>query len=106
MPPDPRWQQSQGAAARGHDTSEVRDTPEVHDTVRDTTGEDAPRTRPPLWAADTVMGRIPIVSVDPVVRAGGQFPAKAVVGEAFTVAATIFREGHDALGANVVVRAP
>ena len=29
-----------------------------------------------------------------------------MVGEDFTVSATIFREGHDALGANVVVRGP
>ncbi|WP_020579299.1 alpha-1,4-glucan--maltose-1-phosphate maltosyltransferase [Actinopolymorpha alba] len=60
----------------------------------------------PAFAPDTVTGRIPIIDVAPVVRAGGQFPAKAVVGEAFTVAATVFREGHDALGANVVVCGP
>lgn len=34
----------------------------------------------------------------------GEFPARAVVGEALPVAATVFREGHDAIGATVVVR--
>ena len=28
-------------------------------------------------------------------------PSKAVVGEAFQVTTTVFREGHDAVGANV-----
>ncbi|MGW5361264.1 maltotransferase domain-containing protein [Actinopolymorpha pittospori] len=54
----------------------------------------------------TAVGRIPIIDVTPDVRAGDRFPAKAVVGEALTVAATVFREGHDALGANVVTRGP
>ena len=33
-------------------------------------------------------------------------PAKAVVGEQFTVGATVFREGHDAVNASVVLVAP
>jgi starch synthase (maltosyl-transferring) len=48
-------------------------------------------------------GRIPIVDVQPVVGCG-RYPAKAAVGESFTVSATVFREGHDAVGANVVLR--
>ncbi|NHC44722.1 alpha-1,4-glucan--maltose-1-phosphate maltosyltransferase [Motilibacter aurantiacus] len=48
-------------------------------------------------------GRIPISNVQPVV-ACGRYPAKAVVGERFTVSATVFREGHDAVAANVVLR--
>ena len=36
----------------------------------------------------------------------GRWPAKAVVGETFTVTATVFREGHDAVAANVVLRDP
>jgi starch synthase (maltosyl-transferring) len=52
-----------------------------------------------------VIGRIPIVDVQPVV-AGGQRPAKAVPGESFEVAATIVREGHHMLGAGVVLRGP
>jgi starch synthase (maltosyl-transferring) len=52
-----------------------------------------------------VIGRIPIVDVQPLV-AGGQRPAKAVPGESFEVSATIFREGHHMLGAGVVLRGP
>jgi starch synthase (maltosyl-transferring) len=50
-------------------------------------------------------GRVPILDVSPVV-ACGRWPAKAVVGETFPVSATVFREGHDLLGANVVLRGP
>jgi starch synthase (maltosyl-transferring) len=52
-----------------------------------------------------VIGRIPIVDVQPVV-AGGKYPAKAVVGESFHVSATVFREGHGMLGAGVVLIGP
>ncbi len=52
-----------------------------------------------------MIGRIPIVDVQPVV-AGGQRPAKAVTGESFEVSATMFREGHHMLGAGVVLRGP
>jgi starch synthase (maltosyl-transferring) len=52
-----------------------------------------------------VIGRIPIVDVQPVV-AGGDYPAKAVVGESFPVSATVFREGHGMLGTGVVLRGP
>ncbi len=44
-----------------------------------------------------------MVDVQPAVDCG-RFPAKAVVGETFTISATVFREGHDAVGANVVLR--
>jgi hypothetical protein len=53
----------------------------------------------------SMVGRIPVIDVSPVV-AGGRYPAKAAVGEPFTVAATIFREGHDALNADVVLTGP
>jgi starch synthase (maltosyl-transferring) len=36
----------------------------------------------------------------------GAFPAKSVVGEEFDVTATVFREGHDAVGATVVLTDP
>ncbi len=48
-------------------------------------------------------GRIPILDVQPLVGCA-RWPAKAVVGETFEVSATIFRDGHDAVGANVVLR--
>ncbi|GGV65066.1 alpha-1,4-glucan:maltose-1-phosphate maltosyltransferase 2 [Streptomyces longisporoflavus] len=50
-------------------------------------------------------GRIPIVNVLPCVD-GGLTPARAVPGEDFEVSATVFREGHDAVGAGVVLTAP
>ncbi|MBS1694013.1 MAG: alpha-1,4-glucan--maltose-1-phosphate maltosyltransferase [Actinobacteria bacterium] len=48
-------------------------------------------------------GRIAIDDVQPVVS-GGRFPAKAVVGETVPVRATVWREGHDAVAATLVVR--
>jgi starch synthase (maltosyl-transferring) len=50
-----------------------------------------------------VAGRIEIDDVAPVVS-GGRFPAKAVVGEVVPVRATVWREGHDAVAATLVVR--
>src|SRR4051812_35813318 len=52
-----------------------------------------------------MIGRIPVTHVEPVVSCG-DYPAKAVAGESFTVAATVFREGHDAVAANVVLTDP
>lgn len=51
------------------------------------------------------IGRIPITKVSPVVE-GGAYPAKAVAGELFPVTARVFREGHDAVNANVVLTSP
>ncbi|MCV7269960.1 alpha-1,4-glucan--maltose-1-phosphate maltosyltransferase [Mycolicibacterium doricum] len=48
-------------------------------------------------------GRIGIDDVAPVVS-GGRYPAKAVVGEVVPVSATVWREGHDAVSATLVVR--
>ncbi len=45
------------------------------------------------------------MDVKPLVDFGRQ-PAKATVGEPFPVSATIFREGHDQLGADVVLIGP
>ncbi len=50
-------------------------------------------------------GRIPILDVQPVVECG-RYPAHAVTGESFVVSATVFREGHDAVNANVVLSSP
>ena len=52
-----------------------------------------------------MVGRIPVMNVTPLVDLGRQ-PAKATVGEPFPVTATVFREGHDRLGAEVVLTAP
>ncbi|MEV6487004.1 maltotransferase domain-containing protein, partial [Streptomyces sp. NPDC051576] len=51
------------------------------------------------------IGRIPVRDVRPAVDSGAR-PAKAVVGETFEVTATVFREGHDTIGANVVLYDP
>ncbi|QKG20359.1 alpha-1,4-glucan--maltose-1-phosphate maltosyltransferase [Actinomadura verrucosospora] len=51
------------------------------------------------------LGRIPVLDVAPVVGEG-RWPAKAVVGETVEVSATVFREGHEMLGAAVVLRGP
>ena len=48
-------------------------------------------------------GRIEIDDVAPVVS-GGVYPAKAVVGEVVPVCATVWREGHEAVAATLVVR--
>lgn len=45
------------------------------------------------------------MGVGPVVECG-RWPAKAVVGEAVEVTATVFREGHDAVAATAVLVAP
>ena len=52
-----------------------------------------------------MIGRIPILDVQPVVECGRR-PAKAVVGETFQVSATVIVEGHGALAAAVVLRDP
>ncbi|MFE9019500.1 alpha-1,4-glucan--maltose-1-phosphate maltosyltransferase [Streptomyces sp. NPDC007808] len=65
-----------------------------------------PRAERP-FASDTAggVGRIPVLDVRPMVQQGRR-PAKAVTGESFEVSATVFREGHDAVAANVVLTDP
>ncbi|MFF5755021.1 alpha-1,4-glucan--maltose-1-phosphate maltosyltransferase [Streptomyces longwoodensis] len=89
----------------------------VPPTSRSTRAGSAPpgRTRPPAPddtsagargnGPGTAVGRIPVLDVRPCVQHGRR-PAKAVVGESFEVSATVFREGHDAVAANVVLRDP
>ncbi|AGS71910.1 alpha-amylase [Streptomyces collinus Tu 365] len=67
--------------------------------------EPAPPRQHPGPAGATAVGRIPVLDVRPVVQHGRR-PAKSVVGEEFEVSATVFREGHDAVAANVVLRDP
>ncbi|MGW5696463.1 alpha-1,4-glucan--maltose-1-phosphate maltosyltransferase [Streptomyces asiaticus] len=52
-----------------------------------------------------MIGRIPILDIRPLIDCGRR-PAKAVVDETFEVSATVFREGHDAVSTNVVLRDP
>jgi starch synthase (maltosyl-transferring) len=55
-----------------------------------------PQTRPP---------RIQIENVWPQID-GGRYPVKRSTGEAVEVWATIFRDGHEALGASILYRPP
>ncbi|WP_309067648.1 alpha-1,4-glucan--maltose-1-phosphate maltosyltransferase [Microbacterium sp.] len=52
-----------------------------------------------------MVGRIPVIDVHPLVDLGRR-PAKATVGEPLPVQATVFREGHDQLGAEIVLIGP
>src|SRR5580704_4888057 len=72
----------------------------------------APRTgtrvgmkRLAVGSVTRVIGRIPILDVEPAVDCGSR-PAKAVAGETFEVSATVFREGHGLIGVGVVLRDP
>ena len=53
----------------------------------------------------SLIGRIPVVKVSPVIE-GGAYPAKATVGESIPIRAQVFREGHDAVNASVVLTDP
>nr|WP_233565676.1 alpha-1,4-glucan--maltose-1-phosphate maltosyltransferase [Cellulomonas sp. PhB143] len=48
---------------------------------------------------------MPVVEVAPAIE-DGRWPAKAAVGEALPIEATVFREGHDAVSASAVLLAP
>jgi len=61
--------------------------------------------RPAVGSVTRVIGRIPILDVEPAVDCGTR-PAKAVAGETFEVSATVFREGHGIIGVGVVLRDP
>ncbi|MFF3320863.1 alpha-1,4-glucan--maltose-1-phosphate maltosyltransferase [Streptomyces sp. NPDC002889] len=61
--------------------------------------------QPPGDVVNSLIGRIPVLDVRPLVDCGNR-PAKAVAGETFQVTATVFREGHDAVAANVVLYDP
>jgi starch synthase (maltosyl-transferring) len=52
-----------------------------------------------------VAGRLGITDVTPAISCG-RYPARAVVGEQVPIAATVFREGHDAVAATVAWRGP
>ncbi|MFI8190564.1 maltotransferase domain-containing protein, partial [Streptomyces sp. NPDC085946] len=86
-------------------TTEASPTPGT--AARPVRPQDAgpPAPEPPSARNATAVGRIPVLDVRPVVQHGRR-PAKAVTGESFQVSATVFREGHDAVAANVVLRDP
>ncbi len=59
----------------------------------------------PLPIRPASIGRYAIEDIAPVVALGTR-PVKAVVGEAIVISANVFREGHDAVAATVVLRGP
>ncbi|MFC7017420.1 maltotransferase domain-containing protein, partial [Streptomyces viridiviolaceus] len=92
----PATHHSSAPPAHGTETTPVRPAD---------AGPPAPAPQPPSSHATTAVGRIPVLDVRPAVQQGRR-PAKAVTGEAFEISATVFREGHDAVAANVVLRDP
>ncbi|WP_329334524.1 alpha-1,4-glucan--maltose-1-phosphate maltosyltransferase [Streptomyces sp. NBC_00663] len=79
------------------------DTPDTGRTSG--TGQTSGAGQAPGIGQTPGVGRIPVLDVRPVVQQGRR-PAKAVTGETFQVTATVFREGHDAVAANVVLKDP
>ena len=70
-------------------------------TVAPAPASTAPVSVPPQQP----LGRIPVSDVRPCVDHGTR-PAKSVVAEPFTVTAEVFREGHDAVNATLVLTDP
>ncbi|MFF4359884.1 maltotransferase domain-containing protein, partial [Streptomyces sp. NPDC001604] len=89
--------------ATHHSSAPPTTSTEAHPVRPADAGPPAPQ--PPPAGAATVIGRIPVLDVRPVVQHGRR-PAKAVTGESFEISATVFREGHDAVAANVVLTDP
>ena len=51
-----------------------------------------------------MINRIPVTDISPVIYFGGELvPVKAIAGEEIPITAKVFREGHDQLGADVVL---
>ncbi len=67
-----------------------------------TTATRKPEQPPVTTASSSAANRFPILDVQPSIAAGAR-AAKAVVGEAIEITATVFREGHDALGVTMVL---
>ncbi|MFF8657332.1 maltotransferase domain-containing protein [Streptomyces huasconensis] len=61
--------------------------------------------REPVVRAVPPVLTVPVLDVRPVLDCGRR-PVKAVPGESFQVTATVFGEGHEAVGANVVLCGP
>ncbi|MEU3249336.1 maltotransferase domain-containing protein, partial [Streptomyces sp. NPDC006997] len=93
--------------ASHHSSAPPTASTEGHDAFPARPVDAGPAAPEPPSAAggDTAVGRIPVLDVRPVVQHGRR-PAKAVTGETFEVSATVFREGHDAVAANVVLKDP
>jgi len=95
VPPTPAAAPARRATSSGATASGAPARHSAVDAV-----QPAPPDEPPVR-----IGRIPVLDVAPVAEEG-RFPAKAVVGEAVPIQATVFREGHDAFGATAVLVRP
>lgn len=95
VPATPAAAPARRAASSGATTSVAPARHSTADAV-----QPVPVDEPPVR-----IGRIPVLDVAPVAEEG-RFPAKAVVGEAVPIQATVFREGHDAFGATAVLVRP
>lgn len=65
----------------------------------------SPRVSKRIVRTDGGLGRIPVTGVAPVLE-GGAYPVKAVVHERLLIQANVFREGHDAVNASVILTSP
>ncbi|WP_229914152.1 maltotransferase domain-containing protein, partial [Streptomyces capitiformicae] len=104
-PPAPTQSTDASSASRAHDGPPAPTAPPPENPSSDAlhnTPAHAPSSYAPSSYTPT-LGRIPVIDVRPTVHHGRR-PAKAVVGEAFEISAVVFREGHDAVAANVVLR--
>ncbi|WP_190084979.1 maltotransferase domain-containing protein, partial [Streptomyces longisporoflavus] len=88
-----------------HDPRDANDPQDANGSQDSNGSQDAQAPPPRPTRPAPLTGRIPVLDVAPLVY-GGRRPAKAVVGETFQVTATVFREGHEAVAANVVLRDP
>ena len=80
-------------------------SPQASTATPETTGSAKPSVTVDKPALGAPIDRIPVHKVSPVIE-GGAYPAKAVIGETFPIRATVFREGHDAVSASVVLTDP
>ncbi|HZL75019.1 MAG TPA: maltotransferase domain-containing protein, partial [Propionibacteriaceae bacterium] len=67
-------------------------SPQASTATPTTTGSAKPSVTVDQPALGAPIDRIPVHKVSPVIE-GGAYPAKAVVGEAIPIRATVFREG-------------
>jgi starch synthase (maltosyl-transferring) len=96
--PDPVPSSSQPGATSTAVTPEA--SPETTPAARQVVG-----VGPQVVALPRGFGRIPVAKVSPVIE-GGAYAAKAAVGERIPIRAKVFREGHDAVNASVVLTDP
>ena len=78
------------------------DSPDSPDSAPEVTTDEFGLVRNP---SEFRLRRIPVSNLSPVVEHGA-YPVKAVAGEEFKVTANVFREGHDAVAATIVLTDP